>query len=109
MHQHTLQSEHSSYWGSIVNRKCSTEGQTHLCIPLWPVSAWPTRRVLMEDSGEPLRKLWPSSAPPLLLRAGVPGPPLPWLLLEGLTCRPRRASALTNKRSLQRLAHPLQR
>ena len=55
----------------------------------------------MDDRGEPLRKPWPSSGPPLVLRAGVPGPPLPLLLLEGLTCRPSRARALPNKRSLR--------
>ena len=61
----------------------------------------------MDDKGEPLRKPWPSSAPPLLLRAGVPGPPLPLLLLVGLMCKPSRARALTKRRSLWRRANSL--
>ena len=58
----------------------------------------------MEDRGDPLRRPWPSSAPPLLLRAGVLGPPLPLLqllALPGLMLRPRRAKALASRRSLQ--------
>ena len=76
----------------------------YLCIPLCPNSACPPRRVLTEDRGDPLRRPWPSSAPPLLLRTGVLGPPLPLLLLlalPGLMLRPRRARALANRRSLQ--------
>lgn len=55
----------------------------------------------MEDRGDPLRRPWPSSDPPLPLRAGVPGPPLPALALLGVMLRPSRASALANNRSLQ--------
>lgn len=55
----------------------------------------------MEDSGEPLRNPWPSSAAPLLLRAGMPGSPLELWLLLGLMLSPSRAKALASKRSLQ--------
>jgi hypothetical protein len=98
----TVTCAHSTIEHNMLCACRDLEASRYLRIPLCPNSACPPTRVLTEDMGDPLRRPWPSSAAPLLLRAGVLGPPLPLLLpeLPELMLRPRRARALVRRRSL---------